>query len=137
LYGFSPGIIKRACQKVTQSAYARSSHGPSLNRLKLMIKLSKWNRIDDVFHELHPFTIAFPTILSLIKGGLRIPVSFTTCERCFPKMKIIKAYLKSSMGEDRLSDLAVLAVKREIHFNFEGVVDVLAKIHKHSRIRVC
>ena len=41
------------------------------------------------------------------------------------------------MRDDRPSDLAVLAVKRAIHTNFDEVVNVFAKIHNNSRILLC
>jgi len=111
--------------------------GNELAVLKPMMEQSKSKTISNVLHELHPFASAFPTTMSLIKGGMTIPVSSTTCDRSFSKMKIIKTYLRNSMTDDRLSDLAVLAVERDIHINFEEVIDVFAKEHKNSRILLC
>jgi hAT family C-terminal dimerisation region len=100
----------------------------------MMRKRSKSKTINDVLHELHPMENAFPTVVSLVKGGMTIPVSSTTCERTFSKMKVIKTYLRNSMTDERLSDLAVLAVERDIHIDFEDVVNVFARNHKNSRI---
>jgi hypothetical protein len=36
-----------------------------------------------------------------------LPVTLTTAERSFSKLKLIKTYLRSSMGQDRLSELAI------------------------------
>jgi len=41
---------------------------------------------------------------------LTIAVSIATCERSFSKLKLILTYLRASMGQDRLSDLALLSV---------------------------
>jgi hypothetical protein len=41
------------------------------------------------------------------------------------------------MEDDRLGDLAVLAAERDIHTNFEEVVNLFAKIHNNSRIPLC
>lgn len=45
---------------------------------------------------------------------LTIPVSVATNERAFSKLKIIKNYLRSTMGQERLSGLGILSIEREI-----------------------
>ena len=45
-------------------------------------------------------------------------------------MKIRRAYLRISIEEDRLSDLAAWAVEQETQFDFEGVLYVLEKTQK-------
>ena len=42
---------------------------------------------------------------------LSIPVTVDTAERSFSKLKIIKSYLRNSMNQDRLSNLALLAIE--------------------------
>nr|CAI5858450.1 unnamed protein product [Callosobruchus analis] len=37
-----------------------------------------------------------------------MPVSVASCERSFSKLKLIKTYLRSTMGQERLSGLAIL-----------------------------
>ena len=49
-------------------------------------------------------------------------VSLTTCERTFSKMKKIKSTAWNTMSDDRLSDICILAVEREIGINFEQVM---------------
>ncbi|CAF5107047.1 unnamed protein product, partial [Rotaria sp. Silwood1] len=58
--------------------------------LKSMLKQSKSKNIVDLYFEILPFQQAFPTILSLLIGSMTIPVSSTTTERTFSKMKFIK-----------------------------------------------
>ena len=48
----------------------------------------------DLYEELHPFKQAFPTLVSLTEIAITIPVSSTTCERTFSKMKLIKTALE-------------------------------------------
>ena len=38
------------------------------------------------------------------------------------------------MGDERLSDLTVLAVEREFEINLEEAVDIFSENHKNSRI---
>ena len=42
-----------------------------------------------------------------------LPVTVATCERSFSKLKLIKNYLRSTMSEERLSDLAMLSIENE------------------------
>ena len=99
----------------------------------MMRKHWKSKTISDVLHELHPITDALSTMVPVVKGGMVIPVSSTTCERTFSKMKIIKNYLRNSMTDEILSDLAVLVVEKDVHIDFEEVVKVFAKNQKNSR----
>ncbi|CAF3781934.1 unnamed protein product, partial [Rotaria socialis] len=85
-----------------------------LNVVKHFIreKRTTMNTIKDLLTELAPVNEAFPATTSLLRGALCLPVSSTTCERSFSRMKLIKAYCRNSTGGERLSDLTVLAVER-------------------------
>ena len=72
--------------------------------------------------------------MSLIIAALTIPISSTTCERTFSKMKLIKTTTRNTMSDDRLSDLCVLAVERDFVIDFEKLIDDFADLRKNSRI---
>ena len=55
----------------------------------------------------------FPNLRISLQILLTIPVSIASCERSFSKLKLILSYSRASMGQDRLSDLALLSVERE------------------------
>ena len=55
----------------------------------------------------------FPNLRISLQILLIIAVSIASCERSFSKLKLILSYLRASMGQDRLSDLALLSVERE------------------------
>ncbi len=65
---------------------------------------------------------------------MAIPVSSTTCERTFSKMKLIKTTRRNTMSDNRRSDLCVLAVERGFVIDFEKLMDDFADLHKNSRI---
>lgn len=44
---------------------------------------------------------------------LTLPVTVATAERSFSKLKIIKNYLRNSMGQNRLSNIAVLNIEQQ------------------------
>ncbi|CAL8070824.1 unnamed protein product [Orchesella dallaii] len=48
-----------------------------------------------------------------IRIFLTLPVSVASNERSFSKLKLIKNYLRSTMGQERLSDLAILSIEHE------------------------
>lgn len=102
--------------------------------LKPMLKESKSKDIVDLYFEVLPFKQAFPTIISLLVGTLTIPVSSTTTERTFSKMKFIKSAARNSMTDIRLSDLSVTAIERDFNVNYEQIVDTFAIQHKNSRM---
>ena len=61
-------------------------------------------------------------------------VSSTTCERTFTKMKMIKTIIRNTMTDDRLSDLCLIAIERDIEIDFEQLINIFADIHKNCRL---
>ena len=61
---------------------------------------------------------------------LALAVSIASCERSFSKLKLILSYLRASMGQCRLCDLAVLSVEREEteKTDFEHILDQFASV---------
>jgi len=56
-------------------------------------------------------SIVFPDVLSACVIFITIPI--TVAERSFSKLKIIKNYLRNSISQNRLSNIAVLNIERE------------------------
>ena len=56
----------------------------------------------------------FPDLMACFQLALIIPVSSATAERSFSTMRRLKSHLRSSMGDNRLSNLALIAVEREL-----------------------
>ena len=73
-------------------------------------------------------------MMFLLSVALTIPVSSTTCERTFSKMKLIKTKTHNSMSDSRLSDLCVLAIEREFEIDFDKVIDRFSEKHRNCRI---
>ncbi|XP_047140917.1 uncharacterized protein LOC101239212 [Hydra vulgaris] len=68
--------------------------------------------------------------LSHPKIILSICVSVASWERSFSKLKLIKNYLRSTMGQSRLSDLAILYIQCEFvkSIDFDNVIDKFASL---------
>ena len=73
---------------------------------------------------------AFPNVNIMFKMYLCMFVSNCTGERSFSKLKLILNYLRNTMGQERLSSLALLAIENEllkgIDFN-SSIIDRFAK----------
>ncbi|XP_072179742.1 zinc finger MYM-type protein 1-like [Diadema setosum] len=79
----------------------------------------------------------FPNLRIAVQIMLTVAVSIASCERSFSKLKLILSYLRASMGQDRLCDLALLSVEREEteKIDFEQIIDRFAA-EKARKIRL-
>lgn len=56
---------------------------------------------------------SFPEVITACFLFLTLPVTTATAERSFSKLKLIKNYLRTSMGQERLSDISLLSIEAE------------------------
>ena len=56
----------------------------------------------------------FPNISIALRILLTLPISVASGERSFSKLKLIKNYLRSSMSQERLNNLAIISIESEI-----------------------
>ena len=122
--------------------------------------------LDDLFHELHqakrflvrkmtagvqpltslleftaflePVGHVFYELFRLCKIAVALPVSTASCERSFSAMKLIKTHLRTTMTDDRLSDLGVLGVesKRALELDLDKFVKVFSAAHRNRKIQL-
>ena len=80
--------------------------------------------LNDALLELKHLSEAFPNLVRLIKIAMTIAVSTAQCERSFSTLKLVKNHLRSTMGDERLSNLAVLSIESELSdaINLEEVI---------------
>lgn len=64
----------------------------------------------------------FPNVFVLLKILAILPVSSSQCERSFSTMKRLKTYLRSTMGQTRLTSLALMNIHHDTVINPEDVV---------------
>ncbi|KAK5648014.1 hypothetical protein RI129_002906 [Pyrocoelia pectoralis] len=55
----------------------------------------------------------FQNLVIAIRIFLTLPVTVASGERSFSKLKIIKNYLRATMGQERLSDLSIISIKKD------------------------
>ena len=77
---------------------------------------------------------AFRNLIRLADLVLTLPVTSVENERMFSCMKRIKTYIRTRCGDDRLSDLLVLAILQEEvkRVEVEKVIDTFANL-RHRR----
>lgn len=68
--------------------------------------------------------LIFPNMTELLKTYGTLPVSTATVERSFSKLKLVKNKLRTLCSEERLSDLLLLAVKKDVPVNHSDVIDI-------------
>lgn len=59
----------------------------------------------------------FPNISIVLRIFLTLPVSVASGERTFSKLKIIKNYLRSTIAQERLTDLSMISIENDIMDN--------------------
>lgn len=66
---------------------------------------------------------------------LTLPVSVASGERSFSKLKLIKTYLRNAMSQDRLSQLAIISIEKEIanSIDYDDVIEDFAS--KKARMK--
>lgn len=67
--------------------------------------------------------IGFINYTKIIKIFLTIPTNTATCERTFSCLKRLKSYLRTIMGQERLSNLASLQIQRSVPIDFDKIID--------------
>ncbi|KAM3962942.1 zinc finger MYM-type protein 1-like [Aphomia sociella] len=82
------------------------------------------------------FSESLPCISLILQYFLTICISVASCERSFSKLKLIKNYLRSTMGQERLVNLAVLSIERKIskEIDFTEVIEEFSKLKARKHI---
>lgn len=57
---------------------------------------------------------SFPNLYKFMQVAITIPVSSATCERSFSTMRRIKNWLRSSMLQQRFSNLSLLNIEKDL-----------------------
>uniref|UniRef100_A0A8C8SNW1 Uncharacterized protein n=1 Tax=Pelusios castaneus TaxID=367368 RepID=A0A8C8SNW1_9SAUR len=73
-------------------------------------------------------TKLYPNFTKLLKLALTLPVGTATCERSFSAMRRIQNWMRSTMGQKRLSDLCLLHVESDLTegINPHQIIDAYA-----------
>ena len=61
--------------------------------------------------KLSTIAASVPQVITALLLFLTLPVTVASAERSFSKLKIIKNYLRNTIGKECLSDLAILSIE--------------------------
>ncbi|XP_064120754.1 zinc finger MYM-type protein 1-like [Macrobrachium nipponense] len=93
------------------------------NTAATMLNLMKENNVQEIL----------PLMLELLTIYATLPVTTATVERTFSKIKLVKTKLRSLSSEERLSDLLLLAVEKDITINNSEVISIFKEMG-HRRV---
>jgi Domain of unknown function (DUF4371)/hAT family C-terminal dimerisation region len=71
--------------------------------------------------------IFYPNIFVMLQLSATLPVTSCECERTFSLIRILKTYLRSTMGQERLSGLALLYIHHDIRLCSNTIIDAFAR----------
>ena len=92
---------------------------------------------NDVLREVYLLKEAFSTLVKLLQIALTIDVSTTAqCERSFSALKRIKNFLHFTMSEQRLIDLALLSIEKQLSqtLPMDDVIDRFAAADTNRKL---
>ncbi len=54
---------------------------------------------------------------------MTMPVTIASCERSFSKLKIVESYLRSSIGQERLTNISIISIEKDVakRLNYDDV----------------
>ena len=86
--------------------------------------------ISDALDKLKPMKEGFTTLWNLMHLALTFPVSNAKCERSFSVLKLVKTYLRASMGQGRLTSLGTISIEKTVvdSLDLDRVVDKFAAL---------
>jgi len=71
----------------------------------------------------HDIRSGFPLTYTIFKTFLTIPTNTASCERSFSCLRRLKTYLRTTMGQERLSSLSLLQIEKNQQIDEEKVID--------------
>lgn len=85
---------------------------------------------------LHSCQPVYKNLYHTVRLTLTIAVTSAECERSFSTLKRIKTRLRTTMGEDRLSDSAILSIERDLasSIKYEEIINDFATSDNNRRI---
>lgn len=134
-YDADRNYLKKACNNFGE-IYASDVNGEQLYeeildcRMLLSMRSTKVSSPEELLKFIVGYgdESVFPNLRVAVQIMLTIAVSIASCERSFSKLKLILSYLRASMGQTRICDLAVLSVERDEteKTDFDDVIDQFA-----------
>lgn len=84
----------------------------------------------DVIDNIETLPVAYSEIIKVLHIAATLPVTTASNERLFSGLEIVKNYLRSTTGDDRLSHLLLIFAEKDLvkNLDFDQLVDDFAKM---------
>ena len=69
----------------------------------------------------------FPNLRILLQIFGTLPVTTATAERTFSVLRLLKTFLRSTMGEERLNGLALATIYKNVDVDVNEVIEIFAR----------
>jgi hypothetical protein len=106
-------------------------------RSSFKTKIKQFNNVYDLAFMLivenYILATIFPDLCTAFLLLLTLPVTVSASERTFSKLKLIKNYLRRSMGQMRLSGLAIISIERDRAIKLENLVVIRNSAESKAR----
>ncbi|KAL4150139.1 hypothetical protein QTP88_003973 [Uroleucon formosanum] len=81
---------------------------------------------------------SFPNLTIALRIMLTIPVTSACAERSFSKLKLIKTYLRNRLGQDKLSELALISIEEEVSstIDYKHLIDTFTSKNSRKKIEI-
>ena len=100
--------------------------------------VNKWSRFkgdlpdSPIDYLSHATESMYPNIHCILRIFCSLPVTTAECERSVSVLRRLKSYLRSSMGQERLSSLALLHVKHSMTIDLDAVISSFVRTSEAS-----
>ena len=91
----------------------------------------KPERLLDTIHATH--CVLCPAIYSIISFLLTMSVSSQTSERSFSAMRHVKSYLRSTIGDEPMSNLSLMHIHKHVQVELDIIIDDFVSKTKSNR----
>ena len=95
---------------------------------------NKLEFLHHVYNELLPVHECFPKLIQALKIAMTMGVSSASAERSFSSLRRIKTYLRTTMSQERLSNLAFLYVETYQPNFGTAWMTLLLNLHKNIKL---
>ena len=89
----------------------------------------KWQsftgQVPDSPREVHATEVMFPNTSILLRLICTLPVTSCECERSISVLRRLKTYLRTTMGQERLTGLALMHVHYATEIDLDEVINIL------------
>lgn len=130
LFGFlfdlhSPEISLDQCHRLENALTSKQDSSKDLDATQLLDEIKSFQALIDndgeksqleFLNKIHEIGLVpiYPNLTTALRVFLTLPVTIASAESSFSKLKLIKNYLRTTMGQERLTKLATISIESEL-----------------------